>query len=418
MKISKLISILLSVIIFLGSPSITIAATNKKAAEKPKIVTQQKKQLTVKEIAKKNNSVVYIEVTLKNNKGTSQGSGFLVSNDGKIVTNYHVIDNAEKIIVKLANNSQYKINKIIGYDKKKDVAVLQIDNVKKAAYVKMGDSSKVELGEDIVAVGSPLGLQNTVSTGIVSSIRKNIVREAENCVDFQISAPISHGSSGGALFNMYGEVIGITYAGLASFGGENLNFAIPINDVKPYIDSDTYLTIQQFYENEHTIHYISGDYYEGDLLNGIQHGQGTYIWANGDMYIGGWSKGMKSGQGTYKWVSGDSYTGDWVNDKKTGKGTYKWSNGDMYIGDFLDNKFSGQGTYYYARGGMYEGGFLNDAKNGPGKDTAADGAIIYGTWANGKLNGTSRIYSIDGSIHLVTWIDDKIYMIDGRVVSN
>ncbi|MCX8130905.1 MAG: S1C family serine protease [Clostridia bacterium] len=222
----KLISLILCITICLF-PLEVIGAT---AKPKP----PAKKVLTVKEISKKSNAVVLLNIIDKNNDIFATGSGFIVSKDGKIITNYHVIDTAEKIEAVMYDNTTYEVDGIVNYDKGKDIAVLKISSNKPLPYVTLGDSNKIELGDNIVAIGSPLGLKNTVSTGIVSSIRENMYRDAFGCTDIQISAPISHGSSGGVLFNMYGEAIGITYAGISQ--GENLNFAIPINEAKPLLN--------------------------------------------------------------------------------------------------------------------------------------------------------------------------------------
>lgn len=189
-------------------------------------------QLTVTEIAKKVESVVYIEVAFADGKGAS-GSGFIISTDGRIVTNHHVIDGAISGTVTLNDKTTFTDIKVLGWDKEGDLAIIKVAGSNMPA-VTLGDSDKVVIGEAVVAIGSPLGLQNTVSSGIVSARRDGYL---------QTTAPISHGSSGGALFNMYGEVIGITSAGMEE--GANLGFAIPINDVKALATNKT-LTLAQF----------------------------------------------------------------------------------------------------------------------------------------------------------------------------
>jgi S1-C subfamily serine protease len=144
-----------------------------------------------------------------------------------VVTNYHVIEDAEVITVVMKNNNKYYAKRVLSYDKERDIAVLELTDAVDLPTVELGDSDSVEIADEVVAIGNPEGLTNTISTGIISGFRQNSWRKG---IDFQISAPISHGSSGGALLNMYGKVIGITYAGLEN--GENLNFAIPINEVK------------------------------------------------------------------------------------------------------------------------------------------------------------------------------------------
>ena len=189
-------------------------------------------ELTVQEIAKQASSVVLVNVLNDKNEVSKIGSGFVVSADGKIMTNYHVIDGATKIEVIMSDNKKYPVLGMVNGSKDQDIAVLKI-KAENLPALPLGDSDKLAIGENIVTIGSPLGLQNTVSTGIVSSIRNNLYRSGKGLKDIQISAPTSHGSSGGALFNMQGQVIGITYAG--EIEGQNLNYAIPINEAKAFM---------------------------------------------------------------------------------------------------------------------------------------------------------------------------------------
>jgi S1-C subfamily serine protease len=188
--------------------------------------------LSVTEIAKKVESVVYIEVAFGDGKGAS-GSGFIISPDGRIVTNYHVIDGAASGKVVLNDGTTFTDIKVLGWDKEGDLAIIKVPGSGLPA-VTTGNSDTAQIGEAVVAIGSPLGLQNTVSTGIISARREGYL---------QTTAPISHGSSGGALFNMMGEVVGITSAGMEE--GANLGFAIPINEVKSLTTTQA-LTLAQF----------------------------------------------------------------------------------------------------------------------------------------------------------------------------
>jgi S1-C subfamily serine protease len=194
--------------------------------------TTTQTSLSVTEIAKKVESVVYVEVAFGDGKGAS-GSGFIISPDGRIVTNYHVIDGAVSGKVVLNDGTTFTDIKVLGWDKQGDLAIIKVPETGLPA-VTMGNSDAAQIGEAVVAIGSPLGLQNTVSTGIISARREGFL---------QTTAPISHGSSGGALFNMMGEVIGITSAGMEE--GANLGFAIPINEVKS-LATDRTLTLAQF----------------------------------------------------------------------------------------------------------------------------------------------------------------------------
>jgi hypothetical protein len=173
-----------------------------------------------------NGAIVSIITSGKDGKPVAQGSGFLVSTDGRIVTNYHVIKGASSAIVKLPDGAFYDVDGAVAVDKVRDLAVIK-SHGQNFRVVTLGNSDRVQVGEEIIAIGSPLSLESTVSSGIVSSIR---TIEDEGGKFLQVTAPISPGSSGGPLFNMAGEVVGITTLFLK--GGENLNFAIPINDAK------------------------------------------------------------------------------------------------------------------------------------------------------------------------------------------
>jgi hypothetical protein len=146
-----------------------------------------------------------------------------------VVTNYHVIKSGTSAVAKLPNGTIFAVDGVLASDKDRDVAIIKAHGVDFHTLT-LGDSDRLRVGEEIVAIGNPLSLESTVSNGIVSAIR---TVENEGGKFVQITAPISPGSSGGPLFNMAGEVVGITTSHLV--GGENLNFAIPINDVKPML---------------------------------------------------------------------------------------------------------------------------------------------------------------------------------------
>ena len=178
-----------------------------------------------------NGSIVSIVMSDKDGHPIAQGSGFLISKDGHVVTNYHVIKNGDSALVKLPNGSFFVVDGVLASDKSRDVAIIKANGTDFRPLT-LGDSDRLQVGEEVVAIGNPLSLESTVSNGIVSAIR---TVDDEGGKFVQITAPISPGSSGGPLFNMAGEVIGITTSHLK--GGENLNFAIPINDVKPMLRS-------------------------------------------------------------------------------------------------------------------------------------------------------------------------------------
>jgi serine protease Do len=158
-------------------------------------------------------------------KQQSLGSGFIMSPDGYIVTNNHVIENADEIKVKLAGGKEFDA-RIAGRDPKTDLALIKIKTSSDLVPLKMGDSDKLEVGSWVVAIGSPFGLEQTVTAGIVSA--KGRVIGAGPYDDFiQTDASINPGNSGGPLLNMKGEVVGINTAIIAQ--GQGIGFAIPIN---------------------------------------------------------------------------------------------------------------------------------------------------------------------------------------------
>jgi serine protease Do len=164
-------------------------------------------------------------------KSQGAGSGVIINSDGTILTNNHVVADAQEVIVTLSNNREYKAQ-VVGRDPKTDLAVLKIaaDNALPAAV--MGDSHELKVGDWVMAIGNPFGLSHTVTTGIVSA--KGRVIGAGPYDDFiQTDASINPGNSGGPLFNMEGEVVGINTAIIPQ--GQGIGFAIPVNTAKPLI---------------------------------------------------------------------------------------------------------------------------------------------------------------------------------------
>ncbi len=158
----------------------------------------------------------------------SLGSGFIISADGYILTNAHVIDGADEITVKLTDKREYKA-KVIGTDKRTDVALIKIEPGGPLPSVKFADPSRLKVGEWVVAIGSPFGFENTVTAGIVSAKGRSLPQE--NFVPFiQTDVAINPGNSGGPLFNMRGEVVGVNSQIYSRTGGfMGLSFAIPID---------------------------------------------------------------------------------------------------------------------------------------------------------------------------------------------
>ncbi len=159
------------------------------------------------------------------------GSGFIVAPDGTILTNYHVVDGAQKLSVTLSDGKNYDA-KVIGKDQKSDIAVIKIDAGRSLPAASLGDSDRLEVGEWVMAIGNPFGLDHTVTSGIVSAKGRNIGQGPyDNFI--QTDASINPGNSGGPLINLRGEVVGINSAIFSQSGGNiGIGFAIPSNAVK------------------------------------------------------------------------------------------------------------------------------------------------------------------------------------------
>ena len=155
-----------------------------------------------------------------------QGSGFIVSNDGYIITNAHVVENADYVNVRLTDRREYRA-KVVGADKQTDIAVLKID-AKNLPTVTLGKSAQANVGEWVVAIGSPFGFENSVSAGIVSAKARSLP-DANYTQFIQTDVAVNPGNSGGPLFNLAGEVIGINSQIYSRSGGyQGISFAIPI----------------------------------------------------------------------------------------------------------------------------------------------------------------------------------------------
>ncbi len=163
------------------------------------------------------------------------GSGVIISEDGYIVTNNHVIEGVSSIKVRLVDGTEYNAT-LIGTDSKTDLAVIKIEATELSPAV-FGMSGSLKVGQDVVAVGNPLGrLGGTVTDGIISALEREMTIEGEKMNLLQTNAAVNPGNSGGGLFNMYGELIGIVNAKTSGSGIEGLGFAIPIDDAKNVIE--------------------------------------------------------------------------------------------------------------------------------------------------------------------------------------
>lgn len=212
--------------------------------------TDTSEQLTPREVYAQNvNSTVGITTSITTNywgyqtTSATSGSGFILTEDGYILTNYHVIQNSNSVQVTTYDNTAYSAS-IVGYDESNDIAILKIDATGLTPVV-LGDSDELYVGDEVMAIGNPLGeLTFSLTVGYVSAMDREVTLSSGTTMDLiQTDAAINSGNSGGALFNTYGEVVGITNAKYSSSSSsssasiDNIGFAIPINHVKGIVTS-------------------------------------------------------------------------------------------------------------------------------------------------------------------------------------
>lgn len=185
-------------------------------------------------------SIFYRNMT---NTATAEGSGIIISEDGYILTNNHIINSAanssyyevgkaNKVVITLFNDETEYEATIIGTDEETDLAVLKIDKTGLIA-AELGDSDSVQVGEFAMAIGNPLGMQGSVSSGMISAVNRKVTSENKTYTLIQTDAAINSGNSGGALVNSKGQIIGINTLKMSGSGIEGMGFAIPINSAKP-----------------------------------------------------------------------------------------------------------------------------------------------------------------------------------------
>ena len=235
-------------------------------------------------IAKGANGAIVTIVLANDDKPIARGTGFLVKPDGVIVTNYHVIETGNVAVVKFPGGTALPVDGVLAADKVRDLAIIKIHG-KTFRTLSLGNSDQIQVGEEVVAIGNPLGLELTVSNGIVSGVRTG---EKEEGKLLQITAPISHGSSGGPLFNMVGEVVGITAMYLE--GGENLNFAIPVNDAKLLLSKQS--AKLQNLPNEHDVS-LGAPKHSHPVPNTSQEIQETLHWIQNTLNAGDGKKSVE-----------------------------------------------------------------------------------------------------------------------------
>ena len=209
----------------------------------PSTIINKGDALSIKEIAAMNqDSIVEIEIETQgrsffygNYTTTGSGSGIIITQDGYILTNNHVVKAATKIKIRLHNGTEYDAT-VVGNDLKNDIAIIKID-AKDLKPVTIGDSSKLSVGDTAVVIGNPLGqLGGTVTNGIISAVEREMNIDGKEMNLIQTNAAINPGNSGGGLFNSNGELVGIVVAKSSGLDIEGLGFAIPVNDVTNVIN--------------------------------------------------------------------------------------------------------------------------------------------------------------------------------------
>lgn len=371
------------------------------------------RELTSAEVYEKcSPAVFYVAVYDKNDKQFASGSGFFIDSDGTAVTNYHVIEGAYSAkILRSDNNKTYNVLGIYDYNKARDWAVIKVDG-KDFPYLEI-DETPVSGGEEIFTIGSPKGLDNTISEGLIS----NPSRTLDNVPFIQISAPTSSGSSGGALINKLGKVIGITSA--EWYEGQNLNLALPISIIKGYkkttphpfsallspnadkpfgnIDLDVYPEDERAFE-------LMKMWIYSNYTDGFEWGCAVVYSAEGDGYNQEYTIGYveeldcllvrfsESGDG-YTLSSSlnfDKYTPlvlQFTYDAEDDYGNkyYDWGIADMYKGSF----YPGMEVYFNNYGGDYD-------YKGEWEDTAAEISLFLLELLEEVLNDDLSGYELDG----------------------
>jgi putative serine protease PepD len=232
----------------LGGRTTTTTTVVRASVADSKATSNTSGGLTVNEIYRRTSPGV-VEVTARSTSGSQfpfghsqesvgQGSGFVYDTSGHVVTNEHVVDGASSVTVKFASGKSYSA-KVVGTDSSTDVAVLKVNAPSSALHpLTLADSDAVSVGDGVVAIGSPFGLENSVTSGIVSALHRSI--DSPNGFSIpdaiQTDAPINHGNSGGALLDASGHVIGITSQIESDSGGnDGVGFAVPSNTVRSVV---------------------------------------------------------------------------------------------------------------------------------------------------------------------------------------
>lgn len=349
------------------------------------------------------------------------GSGFIIKDDGKIVTTYHVIEGSSWVSVRLADGRTFDVSSIYYYDKNRDIAILNIDG-NNLPTVKLGNSDAILAGQNIVVIGSPLGLEATVTKGIISNPDLQQAEQASILID----AAVSPGNSGGPLLNDRAEVVGVIYAGLVY--GETLNLAIPINEVKLHLGTDRNLSVADVTGIHKTPdtpgttiveHLIldTGNIYSGEMQNNNPNGWGSLVTIGDDVVLGEWQDGWLQGIGVV-WAGGgaDIRIGRWQAGEPVGiEGWFRITADDMflvnggcevlnydcgaeYVGEVRNGLPHGWGAQLWANGDLYAGEWRNGNRHGIGMYSWGDGDKFVGEWQNGDWTEFGAWFNCDGTL--------------------
>ena len=230
-----------------GAVSVMVESSRKTSQLQTAQVDTNKEMTPAEVYAANVHSTVGITTSITTNywgfqtTSAASGSGFIITDDGYILTNHHVIEDSNSITVTMYDGSVYDAD-LIGYDQSNDIAVLKIDATGLTPVV-LGDSDAMNVGDQVVAIGNPLGeLTFSLTAGLISAKDRQITMSGGTTMTlFQTDAAINSGNSGGALFNLYGEVVGVTNAKYSSSSSgasiDNIGFAIPINTIRPIVES-------------------------------------------------------------------------------------------------------------------------------------------------------------------------------------
>jgi len=205
-------------------------------------------------------STVYKQTWFEVYPSKEAGSGFVISADGKILTNNHVISGSQQLEVTMSDHTNYKAT-VLARDAQNDLALLQIKPKKNLPFLKLGDSEKLQVGQKVLAIGNPFRLEGTLTTGVVSAIGREIQSESRKLEGLiQTDAAINPGNSGGPLLNSQGDVIGINTAIYGPGGNIGIGFAMPINFAKSMLDDYSAGRIYKKPRLGVEVVYVAGDY--------------------------------------------------------------------------------------------------------------------------------------------------------------